>query len=235
MKKINTLKKISAFFKNIWNRFVIPKYTKFKKERDLKLKLKDIKDDFEKRFNLSSEEIKEIMYHKIVVSYRDDYEKRNYLKSELVKGREHVLNVHKYASKTPFLYEPDVVDIHNENLHLNTKTLGEIIKQDNENVRFRLKEQSKKAGDEVILNKIRNVKKPSLQENSASEPISDFEKRMVKKEETTARLNDSEKTLSELRTLNDTKEPIFKDIESPIDINIDNFPIIKKLSGKDKK
>lgn len=232
MKKINTLKKISEFFKNIWNRFVISKYTKLKKERELKLKLKDIKDDFEKRFNLSTEEIKEIMYHERVASYRDEYEKLNYLKNELVKGREHMLNVHKYVSKTPFLYEPDVVDIHNENLHFNTKSISEIMNEDYEKVRLNLKEQSRKAGNEVILNKTRNIIRTSPQENSTTEPMSDFEKRIVKKEETTAQLKNLEKTLSELKMLDHLKKPIFDDIEFPADQNIDNFPIIKKLSGK---
>jgi hypothetical protein len=41
-----------------------------------------------------------------------------------------------------------------------------------------------------------------------------------------------EKDLTELSTFDHFKEPIFKDLPFPEGLNIDDFPTIKKMSGK---
>lgn len=232
------MKKIRQFFKDIWNNIIIPRYNRYKNRVDFETKIKDIRKDFEKRFNVKVDDIKEVMYHERVRTVNDEYEKQLHLNEELIKGKAHIMSIHKYVSKTPFLYDPDVVDIHNENYHNNKFTLSEILKQESEYVKNSLKQQAKKHGGLFIGDANQNTFTTTLPIAPKKKTIEDLnlsEIKEIKRNEEIMRLTEIERDMKAMNVAEMFKDEPMEGVEFPKDINIDDFPTIKKILGKNKK
>ena len=236
MKKLFT--KISDYFKQIWYKKVTKPIQDRKKAKKYRLKLieeaneakrkiEKIRTYFEKSFKVSIDDVKKVMFHEKIKSNHEG--KLNYLNSELIKGREYLLSNYKHSNKSPLLYEPEIVDIHNEHSHLNRETIGEIVKKEFDKASFMLREQTRKA-NLLELEKSKPPVPKKFNSSSGTPSTSDTAEQLTLKMK--EKLKDLEKTLTELRTIDQFKEPIFKDLPFPEGLNIDDFPTIKKMSGK---
>lgn len=140
MKKItykkNIFEKIKSFFNTLYFKYVTN--PKWKKEREIKNK--KFKKDFEEKQKIAVNRIKEIMYHDKV--YFENNTKLQYLNEKLVEGKVNVNKMSKFVSHIPAFYEPEICEIHNENLHLNTKSLNELIMEDDEISKLMIKKQT---------------------------------------------------------------------------------------------
>jgi hypothetical protein len=128
--KKTLLEKIKSYFRNLWFKYVTnPKFEreKIKKAKD---EANKHKENFEKKHNTAVEHIKQLMFNDKL--YSEHYGGRiDFRNEELLKGRKHLLKYAKYVNKVPKFYEPEICDIHNENLNLNGSSLKAIMdKQD---------------------------------------------------------------------------------------------------------
>lgn len=222
------MKRIKNFFKRYYN-LIVSKFKQRKNKSNLEAKIREAKIDFETKLNVNLDEVIDIMYSK--AANRDDYERLNFLNEELIKGRAHILNIHKYVSKTPYLYEPDVVDIHNEHCHNNTVTLNEIIKRENDSTSHSLKQQLKKYGEFMVDSSTPSIRSRDVKTHKNIEDLSLNDIRNIKSEEDYSRFGTIENQLKSFSSINHLKaNPI--DMELPPDINIDDFPTLKKIMGK---
>ena len=118
-------------------------YLNYIKKRQRKKELNNLIENFEKTYKVSVKEIDEIIKHPKV--YSETILKRGYHNDELKKGRRHISDVNEFVKKTPFLYEPEIIDIHNENCHNNKFTLDKLIKKENNlSYEFLKKQENKK-------------------------------------------------------------------------------------------
>jgi hypothetical protein len=147
--QLTTIKKIKIYLSNLWFKFVKKPFyydlivePKIKKEHAIKIAKQ--KKEFEEKQKVSLQRIKDVMFHEKV--YLENNPKFNYLNQKLVEGRENVNNMSKFIAKTPFFYEPEICDIHNETLHLKNKSIHQIIMDENNLVIHSLKNQEKKVG-----------------------------------------------------------------------------------------
>lgn len=144
-KKLNIFNKIKNYFKALYFNYI----TKPKWDKENKIKANNIKKEFEEKQKVSIERIKEIMFHEKLVFKNNN--KLEYLNEKLVEGRANVIKESKYVSHIPAFYEPEICEIHNENLHLKNKTFNELILDENENARLMLKKQTDKIGHWVTV------------------------------------------------------------------------------------
>lgn len=140
MKKLNnyTMKK---FFTNIWLKLK-RYYTNYVKKRERKKELIKLIKNFEIDYNVSVEEINQIIKHPS--HYCEIGPKEQFYNDKLKEAREHILKIDKYIKKTPFLYEPEIVDIHNEHCHGNKLTFNELVQKDEKDSYNYLKKQEQK-------------------------------------------------------------------------------------------
>jgi hypothetical protein len=118
-------------------------YLNYVKKRQHKKELNNLIENFEKTYKVSVKEINEIIKQPKV--YSETILKRGYHNDKLKEGREHILKIDKFVKKTPFIYEPEIIDIHNENCHNNKFTLDELIKKENNlSYDFLKKQENKK-------------------------------------------------------------------------------------------
>lgn len=118
--------KLVLTIKNWWfNNVKNPiKQKKAKIEREKYVK--ELKDNFSKKFNVDVEKTIKIMSQSAYSPYEVDNDRL------LIENR---LDINKRKSLykfAPFVYEPEIVDVHNENLNLNNQTINEIISTDND-------------------------------------------------------------------------------------------------------
>ena len=159
--QLTTIKKIKIYLSNLWFKFVKKPFyydlivePKIKKEHAIKIAKQ--KKEFEEKQKVSLQRIKDVMFHEKV--YLENNPKFNYLNQKLVEGRENVNKMSEYIAKTPFFYEPEICDIHNETLHLKNKTTHQIIMDENNLAMRSLKNQEKKI-DGVLNIKPKSDKK----------------------------------------------------------------------------
>jgi hypothetical protein len=100
------------------------------------------------------------LFHETV--YHENNPKFNYLNQKLVEGRENVNKMSKFLANTPFFYEPEICDIHNETLHLKNKNIHQIIMDEHELAMHSLKNQEKKVGGTLDI-------KPKLDKKTVSD------------------------------------------------------------------
>jgi hypothetical protein len=126
-KKINSIKK-SKFLMGIkkwFNNTMVKPYQTRKAKRLHNRYVKELKYNFSKKFNVDVNRTIEIMRNpKHSVMYMDNYELL--IKNSLDINRRKSL--HKF---TPTTYNPEIIDIHNENLNLENPTISEIISDEN--------------------------------------------------------------------------------------------------------
>ena len=144
MKKFDW-KKLTDKLKALYNKYVILPLERRKKEKDYKKKLADIRKDFENRFGIDVNRVKDIM-GKDELNIEDDYSKQSRLNHDLHVAREYIQTVHPYVARIPFLYEPEICDIHNENAPRYGKPLKTIIKDEKIKSQNYLTSQEKKIG-----------------------------------------------------------------------------------------
>ena len=109
------------WFVNITNPI---KQKKAKKEHENYVK--ELKDNFAKKFNVNVEKTIKIMSQSAYSPYEFDNDRL------LIENR---LDINKRKSLykfAPFIYEPEIVDVHNENLNLDNPPINEIITSDND-------------------------------------------------------------------------------------------------------
>lgn len=140
MEKITIFQKVKTFFKNLVFKYITT--PRLKKEKAIKVE--KIKKNFEEKQKVTLKRIKEIMFHDKV--YLDNNNKLEYLNKKLVEGRNNVIKESKYVSHIPAFYEPEICEIHNENLHLKRKNFNELILEEDEVARLTLKKQTDKIG-----------------------------------------------------------------------------------------
>jgi hypothetical protein len=145
--QLSTIKKIKIYLSNLWFKFVKKPFyydlivePRLKKEHANKIAKQ--KKQFEEKQKVSVQRIKDVMFHEKV--YLENNPKVNYLNQKLVEGRENVNKMSKHIAKTPFFYEPEICDIHNETLHLKNKSTHQIIMDENNLAIRSLKNQEKK-------------------------------------------------------------------------------------------
>jgi hypothetical protein len=129
-------KSIAKFFSNIknaklvvnikswfYNKFIKPNKEK-KKKKEYDDYVKELKSNFSKKFNVNVEKTIEIMSQPGYSPYVVDNDRL------LIENR---LDINKRKSLykfAPFVYEPKIVDVHNENLNSNNPTIDEIKSND---------------------------------------------------------------------------------------------------------
>jgi len=108
---------------NLWYRKVKKPYLARKEEKARLAKIKRIQDAFTKGFANHSEVTK--------LMYSTAWEQTNHenLTKDLMANRREML----FNNKTPMLYEPEIIEIHNENLNPNNPTLTYVINKDRDN------------------------------------------------------------------------------------------------------
>jgi len=127
--------KLVLIIKNWWfNNIKNPiKQKRAKKERENYVK--ELKANFAKKFNVDIEKTIRVMNHPNFSPYEVDNDRL------LVENR---LDINKRKSLykfAPFIYEPEIVDVHNENLNTNNPPINEIINSDDDKSRNELTKQ----------------------------------------------------------------------------------------------
>lgn len=117
--------KLILTVKNWWfNNITNPIKQKRVKRQNEKY-VKELKDNFAKKFNVDVEKTIKIMSQSAYSPYEVDNDRL------LIENR---LDINKRKSLykfAPFIYEPEIVDVHNENLNPNNPSINEIISNDN--------------------------------------------------------------------------------------------------------
>ena len=136
--------KVKSYFRNLWLKYVInPKFEreKIKKAKD---EANKYKENFEKLHNTAVEHVKQLMFHdKVYSEYHGG--KLNFRNEELLKGRKHIhKNSNYYVNRIPKFYEPEICEIHNENLNLNGSSLKAIMGKQDKSSYDDLKKQENK-------------------------------------------------------------------------------------------
>ena len=127
--------KLVLTIKNWWfNNIKNPiRQKRAKKERENYVK--ELKANFAKKFNVDVEKTIRVMYHPNYSPHEVDNDRL------LVENR---LDINKRKSLykfAPFIYEPEIVDVHNENLNTNNPPINEIINSDDDKSRNELTKQ----------------------------------------------------------------------------------------------
>jgi hypothetical protein len=127
--------KLVLTIKNWWfNNIKNPiRQKRAKKERENYVK--ELKANFAKKFNVDVEKTIRVMNHPNYSPHEVDNDRL------LVENR---LDINKRKSLykfAPFIYEPEIVDVHNENLNTNNPPINEIINSDDDKSRNELTKQ----------------------------------------------------------------------------------------------
>jgi hypothetical protein len=231
---------MKKFFINLWRKFVTEPIAKrreakrfiaekIKLEQERLDSIKQLKDNFERDFNVSSNHVKDIINHRSVFTTNDPSARREYLNEMLVLGRKHNNIISKYANKTPFMYDPIIVDIHNESLELKTKNLSfdEIKRNETSKSTNSLRKQEEKFGDVIKIK--RGPVRSSFGDISLD--ISLDTARQISHDEETKMLKNLESDLKHFEFAQSFK---IDGIDLPEGQDINDFPILKKILGKDK-
>ena len=132
--------------KALYDKYVTEPLKKRKEKTDYNKKISDIKKDFEKRFNINIDWVNKIM----AINAKNDeqfFSKRERMTEDLIAGRINTINAKtKSGWRTPFFYDPEICDIHNEHLNLKAKTIEQISSEDLSKSQTSLKAQAKAIG-----------------------------------------------------------------------------------------
>jgi len=150
-KKIPLLKKIKIYISNLWFKYVKnPFYLQPKIKKEAEKRKKTLIKNFEEKQKTAVSRIKDIMYHENV--YNENNPKTNYFNEKLIEGRKRVNEMSAFTQRTPFLYDPEICDIHNETIHEKKDTIDKIILEEDNFSKKLLKKQ------EIKLNRLSNNK-----------------------------------------------------------------------------
>jgi hypothetical protein len=83
------------------------------------------------------------MYHETL--YHENNPKLDYLNQKLVEGREHIIQMSPLIHRTPFFYEPEICEIHNETLDTKKDNLHKVILNDDNLARESIRKQAIRA------------------------------------------------------------------------------------------
>jgi hypothetical protein len=224
----------NLWFKYVKNPFYYRLIVEPKAKREKEKQRKEIIKNFEVNQKTLQSRVKEIMYHEKV--YCENNPKLDYLNQKLVEGREHIIQISPAMKRIPFLYEPDVVEIHNENYHNNKFTLSEILKKNSEASKNALKQQAKKHGcffigntNQITFPRVTTIN-PKEKTNTI-ENLSLNEVREMKTDEARVRFARLEEDLKSFTLIDKLNFEPNENTQLPPDINIDDFPTIKKILG----
>lgn len=143
--KFNFKLNSNSFLKNIGKLFrpfkKLLKYiqkpiTTYLQKRATKLVIVNLKKTFSKDFKVNYDAVKTLI--DVISLQQTDV---NVLKADLIHGAK----LCPMSNKAPTTFDPEIVNIHNENLNPSAPTLKNLITVENANSEFLLKEQLKKA------------------------------------------------------------------------------------------
>lgn len=129
--------KLVLTIKNWWFNNVKNPIKQKKGKREREKYVKELKDNFSKKFNVDVEKTIKIMTQSAYSSYEVDNDKL------LVENRLDINKRKTLYKFAPFVYEPEIVDVHNENLNLDNPPMNEIITTDNDKALNDLTKQEK--------------------------------------------------------------------------------------------
>ena len=142
------------YVSNLWFRYVKnPFYYRLivepKAKREREKKRKEIIKDFEEKQKTLQSRVKEVMYHETV--YHENNPKLDYLNQKLVEGREHIIQMSPLIHRTPFFYEPEICDMHNEHIDSTKKNINQIMTDDDNSAKSSLKIQENKSNGRLFV------------------------------------------------------------------------------------
>lgn len=132
------MKKVKQFISKILSYFKIKK-----NDPSEIIENNELISTFEKNFNVDHKKILEIINSKQIYFELDSAKREQFLTEQLLLGVNNRNKVSKYMSKTPFFYEPEIIQVHNEVKKPYNLDVSEILSFDfakNENI---LKKQEK--------------------------------------------------------------------------------------------
>lgn len=129
---------IEIYFKSLWFVYVEePKLIKEKYFKEQKIKL-----EFEEKRNLKIARIKDLMDYKQTHGNL----KKDYYNNKLEEARKDYhtnFELNRYTTKSPFFYEPEICDIHNESIPNKPKLdLRDLIRYENKQAHFSSKHKN---------------------------------------------------------------------------------------------
>ena len=203
MKKLKKMKntivkfwvlKIKLPIKNLWFKYVgKPMLDKKLAKEELK-KTEELKKQFSKMYG-DYDEIKKLMYTKPHLQTDDTI-----LYQDLINNRKQMIMTN--TSHTPFLFEPEIIDIHNENLNPNAPLLEDLIKFDDEKAKSEIKKQELK--EYAIKPRIKTVKDDlfnDVSEDEKTEDVSLQKIRAIVGQHENAKFKDFLKNLNDVREI----------------------------------
>lgn len=122
-KKIKNSKMVKFIF-NLWSNNVTKPIQERKAKKSREKYLKDLKNNFNETFNVDTNHINKLI-DATKPNLNEDYKIDHLI--------ENSIEINKLKSKgkvSPFIYEPEIVDIHNENLNLENPELHKLIDDD---------------------------------------------------------------------------------------------------------
>lgn len=162
------VKYIKTPINNLWWRTIEKPYLDYKREKAKKAEIYNIKTQFSKNF-ANHDLVRDLMYNKPY--QQTDTSKLN---DDLINNRKKMSSVK--SGKIPFLFEPDIIDIHNDNLNINAPSLENLIKIDDENAKESLRKQiiKRKTTTSILNNNVTDKDKifTSVSEDEKSEDVS---------------------------------------------------------------
>ncbi len=127
-----TIKIVKEKINITWYNIIIKPFLNYLDKKKKEREHVNLVNEFEKKFSTDIDRVKYIMYKDDDNNHIniDPVGHEKYLNEKLLEGRGHMLKIHKYVNKTSFLYDPEIIDIHNDNLNPNAPTISEISKRD---------------------------------------------------------------------------------------------------------
>jgi hypothetical protein len=159
---------IKFYIKNLYNKFLLKP---FLEQVDFINKIKQLKRNdklkrkFEAERNITIDRIKN------VIDFNFDYgdSKHHYWNQKLVDARKQKFNTNK-----PCFYDPEINEIHNENLvNPNLKPLSQIIKESNNEAKIML-ERQKSSNNIIVMDKNSPSWMPSHEPKSFKEEFGEY-------------------------------------------------------------
>lgn len=123
LKKIKNSKVVKFIF-NLWSNNVTKPIQERKVKKSREKYLKELKNNFNETFNVDTNHI-----NKLIDATKPNLNE-DYKIDHLIENSVEINKLKSKGKVAPFIYEPEIVDIHNENLNLENPELYKLIDDD---------------------------------------------------------------------------------------------------------
>ena len=123
LKKIKNSKVVKFIF-NLWSNNVTKPIQERKAKKSREKYLKELKNNFNETFNVDTNHI-----NKLIDATKPNLNE-DYKIDHLIENSVEINKLKSKGKVAPFIYEPEIVDIHNENLNLENPELYKLIDDD---------------------------------------------------------------------------------------------------------